>query len=253
MTGLRRKRSPRLACYDPAMTPERIADSQPGIQADALPQAATLVVSEIYKSVQGESTWAGLPCTFIRLTGCNLRCVWCDTEYAFHGGTKMTLERIVEQCDALDCALVEITGGEPLLQKGCGALAQLLLDKGYTVLCETSGSLPIDRVPDRVIKIMDLKCPDSGEEEKNDWLNIERLSARDEVKFVIASRADYEWSRDTVRAHDLPSRCRQVLFSPVFGSIEPKDIVEWILEDRLDVRFQLQLHKFIWPPLQRGV
>ncbi|MBX7257762.1 MAG: radical SAM protein [Candidatus Hydrogenedentes bacterium] len=235
------------------MTTERITSPISDSPAANDPRTATLAVTEIYKSVQGESTWAGLPCTFIRLTGCNLRCVWCDTEYAFHGGAKMTLDQIVAQCDALDCALIEITGGEPLLQKGCGALAQLLLDNGYTVLCETSGSLPIDRMPDQVIKIMDLKCPDSGEAEKNDWTNVARLSSRDEVKFVIASRNDYEWSRDVVRAHDLPSRCKQVLFSPVFGSVDPKDIVEWILEDRLDVRFQLQLHKFIWPPQQRGV
>ncbi len=215
--------------------------------------SATLTITEIYKSVQGESTWAGLPCIFVRLTGCHLRCVWCDTEYAFHGGTKMTLEAIVDRCVELDCPLVEITGGEPLLQKQCGALAQCLLERGMTVLCETSGALTIDRLPADVITIMDLKCPDSGECDKNDWSNIERLSARDEVKFVIASRRDYEWSRDVVREHGLPSRCHAVLFSPVFGSVDPKDIVEWILEDQLEVRFQLQTHKFIWPPDQKGV
>lgn len=215
--------------------------------------AASLTITEIYKSVQGESTWVGLPCIFVRLTGCNLRCVWCDTEYAFYGGKKMTVDEIVTECRALDCMVVEITGGEPLLQKHCGTLAQALLDRGFTVLCETSGALPIDRLPAEVIKIMDLKCPGSGEEEKNDWSNIDRLSPRDEVKFVIADRADYEWSRDVVRKYDLAARCHQILFSPVFGPIEPKSMVEWILEDKLPVRFQLQLHKFVWPPDQKGV
>ncbi|MFA6240424.1 MAG: radical SAM protein [Candidatus Hydrogenedentales bacterium] len=216
-------------------------------------QTASLTITEIYKSIQGESTWAGLPCIFVRLTGCHLRCVWCDTEYAFHGGTKMTVADVVERCVALECSLIEITGGEPLLQKSCGELARQLLDRGFTVLCETSGALPIDRLPNEVIKIMDLKCPGSGEVDKNDWSNIDRLSPRDEVKFVIASREDYEWSRDTVRTYNLPTRCGQVLFSPVFGSVVPKDIVDWILEDKLNVRFQLQLHKFVWPPQQRGV
>ncbi|NUM54796.1 MAG: radical SAM protein [Candidatus Hydrogenedentes bacterium] len=212
-----------------------------------------LTVTEIYKSVQGESTWVGLPCIFVRLTGCNLRCVWCDTEYAFYGGAKKTVDEILEECVALDCSLVEITGGEPLLQKHCGTLAKALLDRGFTVLCETSGALPIDRLPGDVVKIMDLKCPGSGEADKNDWSNIDRLSARDEVKFVIADRADYEWGRDVVRRYDLAHKCHQVLFSPVFGSVEAKALVEWILADKLPVRFQLQLHKFVWPPDQKGV
>lgn len=213
----------------------------------------TLTITEIYRSVQGESTWAGKPCTFVRLTGCPLRCVWCDTAYAFSGGAKTPIAEIVAKCEELACPLVEITGGEPLQQKHCGALAACLLEQGFTVLCETSGALPIDSLPDDVIKIMDLKCPGSGECERNDWSNIARLAPRDEVKFVIADRRDYEWSRETVRKHDLPSRCNAVLFSPVFGSIDPKDLVEWILEDKLDVRFQLQLHKFVWPPNQKGV
>ncbi len=213
----------------------------------------SLSITEIYKSVQGESTLAGLPCIFVRLTGCNLRCVWCDTEYAFYGGAKRTISEIVDECVALDCTLVEITGGEPLLQKHCGALAQALLDRGLTVLCETSGALPIDRLPAKVIKIMDLKCPGSGEVDKNDWSNIDRLSPRDEVKFVIADRADYEWGRDVVRKHDLASKCNQVLFSPVFGSVDAKALVEWILADNVPVRFQLQLHKFVWPPGAKGV
>lgn len=219
---------------------------------DSHPQE-TVTVTELYKSVQGESTWAGLPCIFIRLTGCNLRCVWCDTAYAFHSGRKVSIGEIVAKCAALDCPLVEITGGEPLLQEHCGTLAQCLLDGGMTVLCETSGALPLSRLPNAVIKIMDLKCPGSGECEKNDWANIALLSPRDEVKFVIADRRDYEWSRETLRRHDLASRCKAALFSPVFGSLEPRALVEWILEDKLAVRFQLQLHKFVWPPDQKGV
>ncbi len=213
----------------------------------------TVVVTEIFRSIQGESTWAGKPCTFVRLTGCNLRCGWCDTEYAFHGGAEMTVAEVLEECGGLGCGLVEITGGEPLLQKGCPVLAQALLEGGYTVLCETSGALPIAALPAGVIKIMDLKCPGSGECGKNDWSNIEALGPRDEVKFVIAGRADYEWSREVARKHALVDRCHAVLFAPVFGSVEPRDLASWILEDGLDVRLQLQLHKFIWGPEQKGV
>lgn len=213
----------------------------------------SVTITEIYKSVQGESTWAGLPCIFVRLTGCHLRCVWCDTEYAFHGGMKLTLDEVVERCRHLVCPLVEITGGEPLLQPNCGPLAQQLLDNGFTVLCETSGALPIDRLPPAVIKIMDLKCPGSGECDKNDWNNMPLLTREDEVKFVIADRADYEWSREVVQRYDLPSHVKDVLFSPVFGSVDPRDLVEWILADQLPVRFQLQMHKFIWAPETKGV
>ncbi len=212
-----------------------------------------LTLTEIYRSVQGESTWAGLPCTFIRFTGCNLRCRWCDTEYAFYGGEKWPLDRVLERVTELGVPLVEITGGEPLLHKGCPLLAEALLDRGHTVLCETSGALPIDRLPADVIKIMDLKCPGSGECDKNDWANIARLSPRDEVKFVLADRADYEWSRDVVRRHELSRRCNAVLFSTVFGGVPARDVVDWILEDGLEVRFQLQMHKYIWPPDQKGV
>jgi 7-carboxy-7-deazaguanine synthase len=217
------------------------------------PLQRTLRITEIYKSVQGESTWAGLPCIFVRLARCNLRCVWCDTAYAFYGGENVSIGDIVAKCREYDCPLVEITGGEPLAQADCAVLAAALQDAGMTVLIETSGSLPIDVLPEGVIRIMDLKCPDSGECAKNYWPNIEALKERDEVKFVIASRRDYEWARDTTREHRLAARCNAVLFSPVFGSIEPADIVTWILEDKLEVRFQLQLHKFIWPPAQRGV
>jgi 7-carboxy-7-deazaguanine synthase len=215
----------------------------------------TLRMIEIYCSVQGESTWAGLPCVFIRLARCNLRCRWCDTTYSFHGGEKQTLDEILHATLAFGVPLVELTGGEPLAQKECVPLAELLLEAGCTVLIETSGSLPINTLPDPVIRIMDLKCPDSDMERFNDWANIAHLKAdRDEVKFVIASRRDYEWSRDTVRRYNLTQCCRAVLFSPVFGEVDPKDIVTWMLEDGLNaVRFQLQMHKFIWPPNERGV
>jgi 7-carboxy-7-deazaguanine synthase len=215
----------------------------------------TLRMIEIYCSVQGESTWAGLPCVFIRLARCNLRCRWCDTTYSFHGGAKQTLDEVLRETLAFGVSLVEITGGEPLAQKECVPLAELLLEAGCTVLIETSGSLPINTLPDPVIRIMDLKCPDSDMSAHNDWSNIAHLRAdRDEVKFVIASRRDYEWSRDVVQRYNLTQCCRAVLFSPVFGEVVPKDIVTWMLEDGLnEVRFQLQMHKFIWPPEERGV
>ncbi len=213
----------------------------------------TLRLTEIYKSIQGESTWAGRICVFVRLARCHLRCVWCDTAYAFYGGEKVSIGEIVRRCRELDCPLVEITGGEPLVQPACADLAAALLEEGYTVLVETSGTLPIRMLPADTIKIMDLKCPDSGECEKNDWSNIDALSMRDEVKFVIASRGDYEWSRRIVGEYGLAERCHEVLFSPVFDLIKPVDLVQWITEDGLDVRFQLQMHKFVWPPDERGV
>ncbi len=215
--------------------------------------AATLSITEIYKSIQGESTWAGLPCIFVRLTGCHLRCVWCDTEYAFHGGTKWSIAEILARCRELGGGLVEITGGEPLLQKQCTLLARALLDEGCTVLCETSGALPIGALPADVIKIMDLKCPDSGECDKNDWSNIEALSSRDEVKFVIASRKDYEWSREVTAEHGLSKRCNAVLFSAAAPHLEPRRLVEWMLADGVDARFQMQLHKAVWPDRNEGV
>src|ERR1043166_2375981 len=213
----------------------------------------TLAVNEIYHSIQGESTWAGRPCVFVRLTYCNLRCNYCDTEYAFYEGKKMALKEIVDQVESFGSELVEITGGEPLLQKNVLPLMSILCDAGHTVLLETSGAHDIARVDARVHRIMDLKTPGSGEVEKNLWSNIDHLRPRDEVKFVIGSREDYEWSREKVERFNLPARCHAVLFSPIFGRIDPREIVEWILADKLDVRFQLQMHKFIWTPTQRGV
>ena len=213
----------------------------------------TLTINEIYHSIQGESTWAGRPCVFVRLTFCDLRCNYCDTEYAFYEGKKWTLPDIVAEVAKFECPLVEITGGEPLLQKNVLPLMTMLCDAGHTVLLETSGAHDISTVDLRVHRIMDLKTPGSGEVEKNLWSNIEHLSKRDEVKFVIGSREDYEWSCEKITRFDLSARCHAVLFSPIFGRIDPREIVEWILADRLDVRFQLQMHKFIWSPTQRGV
>jgi 7-carboxy-7-deazaguanine synthase len=213
----------------------------------------TLTVNEIYQSIQGESTFAGLPCVFIRLTFCDLRCSWCDTEYAFYEGNKMSLDEILAEVDKFDCPLVELTGGEPLLQPASPALMTKLLEKGYQVLLETAGHRDISVVDRRVVRIMDLKCPDSGMSDKNRWENIPGLTANDEVKCVIASRADYEWAREKVLQYDLPDKVRAVLFSAVFGRIEPRQIVDWILADKLPVRFQLQMHKFIWDPKKKGV
>ena len=213
----------------------------------------TLTINEIYHSIQGESTWAGEPCVFVRLTFCDLRCNYCDTEYAFYEGRKQTLKEIVDAVAALQCPLVEITGGEPLLQKNVLPLMTMLADAGHTVLLETSGAHDISKVDSRVHRIMDLKTPGSGECARNLFSNIEHLTQRDEVKFVIGSREDYEWSREQVGRYALTQQCRTVLFSPIFGRIDPREIVEWILADRLPVRFQLQMHKFIWTPTKRGV
>jgi len=212
-----------------------------------------LTVNEIYLSVQGESTWAGLPCVFVRLTFCDLRCTYCDTEYAFYEGRKMELADIVADVLRFACPLVEVTGGEPLLQPACLPLLAMLCDAGLTVLLETSGAHDIAPVDPRVHRIMDLKTPSSGECERNLHANIGHLSARDEVKFVVGSREDYEWARDKMREYDLAAKVNAVLFSPIFGKIAPADIVAWMLEDKLPARFQLQMHKFIWEPRARGV
>ena len=212
-----------------------------------------LKINEIYFSVQGESTWAGLPCVFVRLTACDLRCSYCDTEYAFYEGLRRSLDEILAEVLAFGCSLVEITGGEPLLQKNIFPLMTALCNADRTVLLETSGAHDISRIDPRVHRIMDLKTPSSGEVQRNLYSNIACLNHRDEVKFVIGSREDYEWSREQIAHHDLAERVKAVMVSPVFGSIEPRQIVEWMLEDRLPARFQLQIHKFIWEPRARGV
>ena len=212
-----------------------------------------LTVNEIFLSIQGESTWAGLRCVFVRLTACDLRCSYCDTAYAFSEGTRRPLDEVLAEVLAHDCPLVEVTGGEPLLQPASLQLMVALCDAGRTVLLETSGAHDISSVDARVHRIMDLKTPGSGECARNLWSNIAHLTLRDEVKFVIGSREDYEWAREQVRKWDLPRRVNAVLFSPVFGRIDPVEIVNWTLEDKLDVRFQLQLHKLIWDPTKRGV
>jgi 7-carboxy-7-deazaguanine synthase len=213
----------------------------------------TLVIHEIYASIQGESTFAGLPCTFVRTTGCNLRCTWCDTPQAFHGGTRMRREDVLARALALGTPLVELTGGEPLLQPGVLPLMAELCDAGKTVLVETSGEADVAGVDPRVHKIMDLKCPGSGEVARNRWTNLEHIGPRDEIKFVLAHRADYEWMRAVVRERALAGRTPNLLASAVFGRLPTRELVAWVLEDRLPVRVQLQLHKFIWKPDATGV
>ena len=209
-------------------------------------------VTEIFHSIQGESTYAGRPCVFVRLGGCDLRCRWCDTEYAFHEGSPLTVEEILTEVRALRCPLVEITGGEPLLQKETPELCRRLLAEEFEVLVETGGHRDISVLPDGVRVILDVKCPGSGESEKVDWDNLDRLRPGGEVKFVIVDRVDYEWARAVVHHRDLGARY-PVHFAPVFGRLAYEDLVAWILEDRLAVRFQAQLHKHIWAPDRRGV
>ncbi|HEX8031963.1 MAG TPA: radical SAM protein [Vicinamibacterales bacterium] len=212
-----------------------------------------LTINEIFHSIQGESTYAGRPCVFVRLTACDLRCRWCDTPYAFHEGRKMSVDDVVADVEARGCPTVEVTGGEPLLQPDVYPLMQRLLDSGKTVLIETGGHRSIADVPAGVIRIMDVKCPGSGESHRNDWSNLARLTGRDEVKFVIADRVDYEFARDIVVRENLPARVNAVLFSPVHGELDAKLLSEWVIADRLDVRVQLQVHKYIWSPETRGV
>jgi 7-carboxy-7-deazaguanine synthase len=211
-----------------------------------------LKINEIYASIQGESSHTGLPCIFIRLTGCNLRCTWCDTAYAFHKGDDLTVEETIQKVETFSLPLVEITGGEPLMQEEVYPLMDKLLETGYRVMLETGGALPIDKVPEKVIKILDIKCPGSGEDKKNHLKNLKLLAPHDEVKFVLLDRADYEWSRDLLKKLALPSSI-QILFSPVFDKLDLKDLSEWILEDRLSVRLQTQLHKVIWNKNATGV
>jgi 7-carboxy-7-deazaguanine synthase len=231
-----------------------------------------MFITEIFKSIQGEGTRAGLPCIFVRLTGCNLRCKWCDTAYAFHGGKKLSVEEVMTRVDELAnrpagrsgaeaaVPLVEITGGEPLLQEEVYPLAEKLLAAGYIVMIETSGERYVGRLPQEVIKIVDVKCPDSGEAETFDRKNLEAIGPDDEVKFVISTRRDYEFAREFTKEHKLAERVKQVLFSPVFEDpegkwegLEPRVLVEWMLADGLPVRLGLQLHKFVWDPQTKGV
>jgi 7-carboxy-7-deazaguanine synthase len=223
-----------------------------------------MFVTEIFRSIQGESSYAGLPCIFVRLTGCNLRCSWCDTEYAFYGGAKMDVKEVITRIEELagssPSMLVELTGGEPLLQPDCVPLAEQLVAAGYTVLIETSGERSVDALPPEVVKIVDVKCPDSGEGGTFRLENLQALGRKDEIKFVISSRHDYEFARAFVDEHGLSQRVGQVLFSPVFADpqgkwlgLEARQLAEWILADRLPVRLSMQIHKFIWDPATRGV
>jgi 7-carboxy-7-deazaguanine synthase len=212
-----------------------------------------LTINEIFHSIQGESSRAGEPCVFVRLTACDLRCSWCDTPYAFNEGRKMSVEDVVAAVAAYGCPLVEITGGEPLLQEDVYELMERLRVAGLTVMLETGGHRSIARVPAGVLKIVDVKCPGSGEAARNDWSNLDRLAPDDEVKFVIKDRADYEFARDVIARYSLADRTAAVLVSPVHGVLEPRTLSEWVLADRLPARLQLQLHKYIWPPETRGV
>lgn len=214
--------------------------------------AGLLLIHEIYRSVQGESTFAGLPCVFVRLAVCDARCVWCDTPHAFNQGELRPLEDVLECVRALACPLVEITGGEPLLQEEVYPLMTRLADEGYTVLLETSGAHPVGRVDPRVHVIMDLKCPDSGECAGNCWDNLDLLKPDDQIKFVIASRRDFDWTSETIRSRDLERRFT-VLLSPVFGSVSLRELTDWLLASGLHVRVQAQMHKFIWDPNAHGV
>ena len=211
-----------------------------------------LKVNEIFHSIQGESTHAGEPCVFVRLTGCNLRCVWCDTEYAFYEGRPMSVEEILDQVERYGCRLVELTGGEPLLQPEAVPLMQALLDRGCRVLLETGGSLPIEAVPEGVLRIVDVKCPGSGESEKNRWENLKHLRSGDELKFVVKDREDYLWAAQQIRDRELDRLC-PVLLSPVHGVLDPGQLADWVLGDRLPVRVQIQMHKVLWPGVLRGV
>jgi 7-carboxy-7-deazaguanine synthase len=212
-----------------------------------------LTVNEIFYSIQGESSFAGRPCVFVRLTACDLRCSWCDTEYAFYEGTKRTLDDVMAEVDRFDCPLVEVTGGEPLLQEDVYPLLTALVDRGRTVLLETGGHRSTSRVPPPVVTILDVKCPGSGQAHRNDWTNLERLRPQDEVKFVIKDRADYEYARDVIRRYELGTRAGAVHLSPVHGVMDPRTLSEWVLADKLPARVQLQIHKFIWEPGARGV
>ncbi|MBI3050279.1 MAG: radical SAM protein [Acidobacteria bacterium] len=212
-----------------------------------------LTINEIFYSIQGESTYAGRPCVFVRLTACDLRCSWCDTPYAFYEGRKQSLDEVLAEVERADCPLVEVTGGEPLLQEDVYPLMQSLVDRGKTVLLETGGHRSTARVPEPVVTILDVKCPGSGEAHRNDWSNLERLRPHDEVKFVVKDRADYEFARDVIARFRLTERATAVHLSPVHGVLDPRELSGWVLADRLPARVQLQLHKYIWGTDARGV
>jgi 7-carboxy-7-deazaguanine synthase len=212
-----------------------------------------LTVNEIFHSIQGESTRAGAPCVFVRLAACDLRCTWCDTPYAFTGGAKRTVADVADEVMAFGCPLVEITGGEPLLQEDVYPLMTALQARGLTVLLETGGHISVDRVPEGVVRIIDVKCPGSGESARNHWPNLDLLVPADEVKFVVRDRADYEFARGVVERHGLAGKCAAVLFSPVHDVLAPPELASWILADHLPVRLQLQVHKYIWGAHARGV
>lgn len=209
-------------------------------------------ITEIFYSIQGESSYAGQPCVFVRLTGCPLRCTWCDTDYAFYGGRDCSIDEVLAKVQTYGCRFVEITGGEPLAQPESLPLMARLCDAGYTVLLETSGTIDIAPIDPRVHIILDVKCPGSGMADRMHWPNLAALTAKDEAKFVLADRADYEWARAMLVQHNLAGRC-SILFSPAFGSLDLRQLAEWILADKLPVRFQIQLHKYIWAPDMRGV
>jgi 7-carboxy-7-deazaguanine synthase len=213
---------------------------------------SSLFITEIYNSIQGESSWTGLPCTFIRLAGCNLRCRWCDTSYSFAQGKKTSIAEILQKTKEIGCPLVEITGGEPLLQKESITLMEQLIENGYKVLLETGGSISILEVPKKVHIIMDLKCPGSGMNNKNNLENLAKLTKKDEIKFVISNRQDFEWTKKTILEHNLDKKS-QILLSPAWGLVDPKNLVEWILKDKLKCRLNLQTHKYIWSPRAKGV
>jgi 7-carboxy-7-deazaguanine synthase len=227
--------------------------ARPHIEPRRVPGADSVVVKEIYLSLQGESSHAGTLCSFVRLTGCHLRCTWCDSEFSFKGGQRLRVPEVVERVKALGAPRVEVTGGEPLLQPGVYPLMEALLESGLTVLLETSGAIDVRLVPREVHKIVDLKTPSSGEADRNDLRVLESMNANDELKFVIGSRQDYDWAKEMIRLHQLEGRPYELLFSTVHGAVPPTQLAEWVIADRLPVRFQVQLHKVLWEPNARGV
>ncbi len=245
--------SGRFLAAPSALKPFAVLSARPHLEPKRRPWATTLMVSELYVSLQGESSHQGKLCTFVRLTGCHLRCTWCDSEFSFKGGTRMGVDEVVAKVRELGAPMVEITGGEPLLQPGVYPLMEKLLATGHTVLLETSGAIDVREVPRAVHKIVDLKTPSSGEQDRNDLKVFDSMAPHDELKVVIGSREDYEWAKQMAKQHRLFERPFSVLFSTVFGALHPRELAEWIIADRLPVRFQLQQHKYLWDPKARGV